>query len=190
MNFEYLRNYALNYYLKYYPSVKKLSEKLLKKTSWDEKQVISVLKSMDSIIAEKQVIEAKIRFYIGRNKNLSYIKSKLFEKWFEKSDYEEILKNKFNLDETLLNNDYIKRKIIDYKNKWKSRNYIFQKLFERNEDKNIINQNLDEFFSTDSELENIRLEYEKIKWKYEKNKIIERLLRKWFTYDTIKKIFS
>jgi hypothetical protein len=35
---------------------------------------------MENIIVEKQVIESKIRLYIARNKNLNYIKSKLFEK--------------------------------------------------------------------------------------------------------------
>jgi hypothetical protein len=35
---------------------------------------------MENIIVEKLVIESKIRVYITRNKNLSYIKSKLFEK--------------------------------------------------------------------------------------------------------------
>lgn len=188
MTFETLRDYAINYYLRYYPSTKKLKEKLVKKSHNDEKLALSVIKSLDNIIAEKQVIEAKIRFYIWKNKNLSYIKSKLYEKWFEKDEYEEILMTNLDLDNTLLDNEYVKRKIIDYKNKWKSRNYIFQKLFERSEDKDIINESLNEYFTEGDELENIKSEYEKIMWKYERNKIIERLLRKWFSYDDIKRV--
>jgi hypothetical protein len=80
MSFELFRNYALNYYLRYYPSFKKFREKLLKKSHDDEKLVSDVLDSMENIIVEKQVIESKIRLYIARNKNLNYIKSKLFEK--------------------------------------------------------------------------------------------------------------
>nr|MDD3719991.1 RecX family transcriptional regulator [Candidatus Gracilibacteria bacterium] len=188
MLFETLRDYAINYYLKYYPSTKKLKEKLLKKSLNDEKLSLFVIKSLESIIVEKQVIESKIRFYISRNKNLSYIKSKLFEKGFEKDDYEKILEEKFNLNETLLNKEFIKRKVLDYKSKGKSRNYIFQKLFGRSEDKGIINEILDEYFLEDDELINIKFEYEKIKGKYEKNKLVERLLRKGFYYDDIKKI--
>jgi SOS response regulatory protein OraA/RecX len=72
---------------------------------------------MENVIVEKLVIESKIRLYIARNKNLAYIKSKLFEKGFEKEEYEKILENNYNIDETLLDADYIKRKILDYKNK-------------------------------------------------------------------------
>lgn len=190
MTFEFLRNYALNYYLRYYPSTKKLKEKLLKKSNHDEKLVLDVIKSMNNIIVEKQVIESKIRLYLQRNKNLSYIKSKLFEKWFEKEEFEEILNDNFNLEESLLDREYIKRKIIDYKNKWKSKKYIFQKLFERNEDKDIIMETLNEYFLEDEEFESIKIEYEKLKWNYDKNKIVERLLRKWFSYNLIKKVIS
>lgn len=195
MSFESFRNYALNYYLRYYPSKKKFREKLLKKSWWDEKTVDEIIKSMENIIVEKLVIESKIRVYITRNKNLSYIKSKLFEKWFEKEQYEEILNNNYNLDETLLDADYIKRKILDYKNKWKSRNYIFQRLFERKQDKDLINESLDQIYTKEDELENIKLEYENLTsnysesiWRTDKNKIIEKLIRKGFNYGEIKKV--
>ena len=195
MSFESFRNYALNYYLRYYPSIKKFREKLLKKSWWDKKTVDEIIKSMENIIVEKLVIESKIRVYITRNKNLSYIKSKLFEKWFEKEQYEEILNNNYNLDETLLDADYIKRKILDYKNKWKSRNYIFQRLFERKQDKDLINESLDQIYTKEDELENIKLEYENLtsnQTKYvsgtDKNKIIEKLIRKGFNYGEIKKV--
>ncbi len=195
MHFEYLRNYALNYYLRYYPSIKKFREKLLKKSWWDEKIVKEIIDSMENIIVEKLVIESKIRVYITRNKNLSYIKSKLFEKWFEKEEYEKILENNYNLDETLLDADYIKRKILDYKNKWKSRNYIFQKLFERKQDKDLINESLDQIYTKEDELENIKKEYQNLTSNHtksfsgtEKNKIIEKLIRKGFNYGEIKKV--
>lgn len=195
MSFEYLRNYALNYYLRYYPSIKRFREKLFKKSWWDEKTVDEILKSMENIIVEKLVIESKIRLYIARNKNLSYIKSKLFEKWFEKEEYEKILENNYNLDETLLDADYLKRKILDYKNKWKSRNYIFQRLFERKQDKDLINKILDQNYTKEDELENIKKEYQNLTSNYtksfsgtEKNKIIEKLIRKGFNYGEIKKV--
>ncbi len=195
MSFESFRNYALNYYLRYYPSKKKFKEKLLKKSQDDEKLVLDVLKSMENIIVEKLVIESKIRLYIGRNKNLSYIKSKLFEKGFEKYEYEKILENNYNLDETLLDRDYIKRKILDYMKKWKSKNYIFQRLFERKQDKDLINQILEQNYTKEDELEVLKKEYKKLVSCYpqldlgtNKNKIIQKLLAKGFKYDFIKKV--
>jgi len=187
MSFESFRNYALNYYLRYYPSIKKFREKLYNKSGGDEKLVSEVVESMESIIVEKQVIESKIRLYIARNKNLNYIKSKLFEKWFEKEMYEEILTNNYNLDETLLDRDYIKRKALDYMEKWKSKKYIYWKLFWRSEDKDLIIEVLDEVYPDENETESIMLEYNKIKWKYDNKKIIERLIRKGFNYEQIKK---
>lgn len=189
MSFESFRNYALNYYLRYYPSIKKLKEKLNNKSGWDEKLVSEVFESMESIIVEKQVIESKIRLYIARNKNLNYIKSKLFEKGFKKEMYEEILQNNYNLDETLLDRDYIKRKVLDYMQKWKSKKYIFGQLFWRSEDKELITTVIDEFFG-DDESEAVEKEYEKIKWKYDRKKIIEKLLRKGFKYDDVRKVFD
>jgi len=197
MSYESLRNYALNYYLRYYPSIKKFREKLLKKSLWDEKIVNEILKSMENVIVEKLVIESKIRLYIARNKNLAYIKSKLFEKGFEKEELQKILQNNYNLDETLLDADYLKRKILDYKNKWKSRNYIFQRLFERKQDKDLINQILDQNYTKEDELENIKKEYENLTSNHtksfsgtEKNKIIEKLIRKGFNYSEIKKVIK
>lgn len=190
MSFESFRNYALNYYLRYYPSRKKFKEKLLNKSWVDKKLVWEVIDSMESIIVEKQVIESKIRLYIARNKNLSYIRSKLFEKWFEKEQYEEILTNNYNLDETLLDRNYIVRKVIDYKAKWKSKKYIFLQLFWRNEDKELIMEVIDEVYMDDNELMSIVKEYEKIKWKYDWKKIIEKLLRKGFRYDEVKNVVN
>jgi SOS response regulatory protein OraA/RecX len=95
----------------------------------------------------------------------------------------------------LLDADYIKRKILDYKNKWKSRNYIFQRLFERKQDKDLINESLDQIYTKEDELENIKLEYENLTsnysesiWRTDKNKIIEKLIRKGFNYGEIKKV--
>lgn len=194
MNYDYLKNYAINYYLRYYPSSKKLEEKLLKKSKDDKILVKKILNEMQSLIVENQVIEAKIRFYIEKNKNLSYIKSKLFEKWFKKDDYENILKQKFDLDKSLLDKDYLRKKILDYKEKNKSKKYIFSKLCEREEDKENILEILDELFLYDWEFEILKKEYEKIINCHpelvlgSRNKIIEKLLRKWFTYDMIKKL--
>jgi SOS response regulatory protein OraA/RecX len=83
----------------------------------------------------------------------------------------------------------IESKIRSYQNKNKSKQYIKQKLFERQEKKELIEKILAEAF-VDWELENLQKEFEKIQWKYDRQKIIEKLIRKWFRYDDILKIIN
>jgi SOS response regulatory protein OraA/RecX len=59
----------------------------------------------------------------------------------------------------------------------------------------LINESLDQIYTKEDELENIKLEYENLtsnQTKYvsgtDKNKIIEKLIRKGFNYGEIKKV--
>ena len=79
------------------------------------------------------------------------------------------------------------KKIKSYKQKAKSRNYIRQKLIERSEDTSIVDTCLNEIF-IDWEIESIKKEYKKLKNKYPKDKIINKLIMKWFKYNEISKI--
>lgn len=151
-------DYAIRYYLRYYPSPNKLRLKLKmkfwpesekgKKYWWISEEEINYIlnEKLKNIIQEEEVIQSKIRVYIG---------------------------------------------------KWKSKLYIKQKLFERQEDRDLIEQYLEEAF-IEWELELVQKEYDKIKDKikvglteYEKKqKIVEKLMRKWFKYDDIKIVMS
>lgn len=186
-NFERGRNYALWYYFRYFPSYKKLSSKLMEKCEQDEELVEKILKDIESLLDEKRVLWDKIRLYILRNKNLKYIKTKLLQNGFEKEMIDEILEQDFDISNiSLLDRNYIKNKVINYKNSGKSRKYIFSKLYERKEDLEILEWILDEVFLGWEE-ENILKYIEKLGWKYEKQKIIQKLLQKWFLYDDVKK---
>ena len=149
-------DYAIWYYLRYYPSPKKLRLKLKMKfwpesekgkRYWgiNEEEIEYILnEKLKNIIQEEEVIQSKIRVYIG---------------------------------------------------KWKSKLYIKQKLFERQEDRDLIEQYLEEAF-IEWELELVKREYEKIKNKIKwdlnenekKQKIIQKLMSKWFSYDDIKNV--
>lgn len=190
MDFNYLRNYAINYYLRYYPSSKKLEEKLILKANWDNNLVNKVLDSLKSLVVDNTVIEMKIRYYIWKNKKLSYIKSKLYEKWFNKEDYEKILSEKFNLEESFFDKDYLQRKVEDYKAKWKSKKYIFSKLYERKCDKELIEFVIDNVFWVDWEIESVMNDYNKLKLKFDDKKIYEKLLRKGYSYEIVKKVLN
>lgn len=106
--------------------------------------------------------------------------------WISDEEIEFIIKEK--LSSIVVEDEVIKSKIRILKDKWKSKLYIKQKLYERMEQKEFIETYLEEAF-LDWENENLLREYKKLEWKFEKNKIIEKLFRKWFNYDDIKKLF-
>lgn len=187
--FDSLKNYALWYYFKYFVSPKKLMQKL-KEKSKDSDLAEKVFENITHLIDEKQVISDKIRLYLLANKNYTYIKNKLAEKLFDKVLVKEILDRDFFIEgESLLSENSLRIKIQNYKSKNKSITYIRQKLVDRQEDKEIIDMIIDEVFWEERDLEAIKKEISKLEWKYEKSKIIEKLLAKWFRYDDIKRSF-
>lgn len=196
-------DYAIWYYLKYFPSKKALEKKLFEKfwpnsEKWKvywwiwEKEIDFILnQKMSSIIFEEEVAKSKIRNYIEKNKNFSYIKTKMFQKYFDKELVLRILREEYNFEnETLLNEEKLKKQIILLKQKGKSKNYIKNKFLERNQDKDLVENILSEVFC-DWELENLKKEYEKIKNKwFDKQKIFQKLFSKWFNYEDIKRVIS
>ncbi len=152
-------DYAIWYYLKYYPSPKKLEEKLISKF-WPE--------------SEKWKIYGWISI-----EEINYI---LKEKMQSIIQEEEVIHSKIRL-------------LIQ---KWKSKKYIKQKLFERREDMDKAIMILETYFEN-WEKENIERELNKIlsklwidSWNIDfeqKNKVIQKLLLKWFDYREIKELF-
>ena len=102
--------------------------------------------------------------------------------WISSEEINYIINEK--LKNIILEEDVIELKIRNYKNKWKSKLYIKQKLFERQEKKDLIDMYLEEAF-VDWEIEQIKKEFEKIKTWYNRNKLIEKLMRKGFYYSDI-----
>lgn len=196
-------DYAIWYYLKYFPSKKSLEKKLFEKFwpnsekwkvywwIWEEEIDFILNQKMSSIIFEEEVAKSKIRNYIEKNKNFSYIKTKMFQKYFDKELVLRILREEYNFEnETLLNEEKLKKQIILLKQKGKSKNYIKNKFLERSQDKDLVENILSEVFC-DWELENLKKEYEKIKNKwFDKQKIFQKLFSKWFNYEDIKRVIS
>jgi SOS response regulatory protein OraA/RecX len=88
--------------------------------------------------------------------------------------------------------EVIKSKIRNYINKWKSKLYIKQKLFERMESKYLSDEYLDIYFEN-WEIENIKKALKKLWFSEEleyneKQRILKKLLTKGFKYDEIKQI--
>ena len=157
----------------------------------------------------QRIIDYAIRYYLRYYPSPNKLRFKLKLKfwpdsekgkkywWISEEEIEYILTEK--LRNIIQEEEVIQSKIRVYIWKWKSKIYIKQKLFGRQEDRDLIEQYLEEAF-IDWELELVKVEYEKIikrsKWmlvwennefNYEqKSKIIEKLMRKWFKYDDIK----
>ena len=196
-------DYAIWYYLKYFPSKKALEKKLFEKFwsnsekwkiywwIWGKEIDFILNQKMSSIIFEEEVAKSKIRNYIEKNKNFSYIKTKMFQKYFDKELVLRILREEYNFEnETLLNEEKLKKQIILLKQKGKSKNYIKNKFLEISQDKDLVENILSEVFC-DWELENLKKEYEKIKNKlFDKQKIFQKLFSKWFNYEDIKRVIS
>lgn len=147
----------------------------------------------------QKIIDYAIWYYLKYYPSPKKLERKLIEKFWPLSENwkkywwindDEI---RFIIDEKLKNiiqeDEVIQSKIRVYKSKWKSKLYIKQKLFERQENKELSEKYLFESF-VDWELESIKKEYEKLKNKYNREKIIEKLMRKWFFYNDILKIID
>lgn len=194
-------DYAIWYYLRYYPSTKKLSQKLEEKfgcnsQKWkiygwiQEKEIQFILKEkLKNIIQEHEVCRSKINNLIQKNKNIIYIKNNLRQKLFDWDMVEEILQQDFQSQEySLLIPEKVEKKIGELKRKWKSILYIKNKLIERELDKELVENLIFQFFPN-WDFENLQVQYQKIQWKYGKQKSVEVLMRKWFNYWDIKKLF-
>ena len=190
-----LKDYALWYYFRYYPSNARLLQKLREK--WEELDSTEVLKEIEHLTQETEIIKAKIDNYIFRNKNYRYIRQKMREKLFISSEVEKYLEKFINAWESLLTEDFMRKKIEQNIMKWKSKQYIQNKLWETKLDREVLAPLLEEYFP-EWEQENIKREYEKIisknskllqAWFTGKQKIIQKLLAKWFQYNEVKNIF-
>ena len=197
-----ITDYAIWYYLRYYPSRKKLSQKLRYKfgpesEKWKKHWGISddeieyiLQEKLRNIIQEEEVCRSKIKNLVGKNKNVSYIKNNLRQKLFDTEMIEKILQIEFRYEEqSLLRPEKLQKKIIELQKRWKSIWYIRQKFVERDVDRELVESLLWEIF-LNWDQENLEKEYKKISQKSEKQKTIEKLLRKWFYYWDIKQLFD
>lgn len=167
-------NYAIWYYLKYFPSINKLKKKIdfkfwpnseKGKKYWGifEDDIDFIINDkLANILVEKEIIISTINNYINKGKNLNYIKSKLNEKWFIPEEYNKILVEDFDSDNSsLLNYEKVYKQILTLYKKNKSKNFIRNKFVERKIDSEIVDGILEEIF-VDWEDELLKKELEKI----------------------------
>ncbi len=186
-----LKDYALWYYFRYYPSNKRLEQKLLEKSDNTE-LTKTVIDSIFHLLLEEKILPAKIDNYIYRNKNYRYIEQKMREKLFPMEKVAEYLEKYRSTWESLLKDDFLQRKIKIFKQKGKSNTYIMNKLWETKLDREKLEKMLEwqrDDEALKKELEKIlsrstKINLESYEWK---QKVVEKLIRKWFKYGDIKK---
>lgn len=185
--YQRLKDYTLWYYFRYYPSIWKLKFKLRQKTQNNEDLISKLFEDIGNLFNDKPIIESKIQNYLFRNKNKNYIITQLIAKQFKREDVLEIFHNLTTDNKSLLSQDYVYKKIVQLKNKNKSIQYIKNKLIEQPEDKDLIENIINEIFKEEWENSQIKKEIEKLNHKnLEQQKIIQKLLQKWFRYSDIK----
>lgn len=125
-------DYAIWYYLKYYPSKYNLRKKLIEKFwessenwkkygwIWEEEIDYIMNERMQSIIAEDEVIIAKINAYKRRGKSLYYIRWKLYERHEPKELIEKYLIEAFEEGE----DDLIIREYEKLKGKYEGKKIV------------------------------------------------------------------
>jgi SOS response regulatory protein OraA/RecX len=188
-----LKDYALWYYFRYYPSDGRLLQKLNEK--WEEHDAQQVFAEIKHLLQEDEIIKAKIDNYLFRNKNFRYIQQKMREKLFPVEKTQAYLEPLLESWKSILTESFLRKKIENFANRGKSRSYIFYSLWETAADREILENLLNEYFP-DGESENIEREYQKIisskpellTSRIWKQKIIQKLLSKWFKYDEVKMI--
>lgn len=185
--YQRLKDYTLWYYFRYYPSIWKLKFKLRQKTQNNEDLISKLFEDIGNLFIDKPIIESKIQNYLFRNKNKNYIITQLIAKQFKREDVLEIFHNLTTDNKSLLSQDYVYKKIVQLKNKNKSIQYIKNKLIEQPEDKDLVENIINEIFKEEWENSQIKKEIEKLNHKnLEQQKLIQKLLQKWFRYSDIK----
>lgn len=189
--YQRLKDYTLWYYFRYYPSIWKLKFKLRQKTQNNEELIEKLFDDIWHLFIDKPIIESKIQNYIFRNKNKNYIITQLISKQFKREEVIEIFHNLTEENKSLLTSEFIYKKVVQLKNKNKSIQYIKNKLIEQPEDKILVEKIIYDVFNETWEKEQIKSEIEKLKNKnLEQQKIIQKLIQKWFQYNDIKNIIN
>lgn len=185
------KDYTLWYYFRFFPSVNRLKEKLNEKTQNNTELVYKIFNENWNLFNDLDVLDSKVQNLLFRNKNKNYIITNLLQKKFIKEDIIKILEKFTQEGESILTENFIERKIIQLKSKNKSQQYIRSKLIEQPEDRELVEKVIHEIYWEESDNQALLFEYNKlVNKKLDQQKIIQRLLSKWFRYDDIKKALN
>lgn len=181
-----LKAYAIWYYQKYFPSKWKLRLKLLEK-NWDSSKVNSIMEELKDIFMEDYLAESQIKNLLDKWKNDSFIINKLIQKHFEGNNIKKILLDLKDNRETTP--EYLKGRFL-YMVKSKSLKITKLNLLKQWYDKDLIEEIASELNIKDDD-DKISMELNKLtdSW-FQKEKIIQKMISKWYNYSDFKKYFN
>lgn len=183
------KNYALWYYFRYFPSNQKLIDKLNEKTEDNKSLVQEIYTEIKHLLQEDEIIRTKISNYINKNKNKRYIINNLKQKKFNTNKVHKILEEEFIPEDwSILIENKTVNTILKYKKRGKSKQYIISKVSECSSDTILLNKLFEQHYTEQEEINNCLLEYNKHTKSNDHQKIIQKLLLKWFNYWLIKNI--
>lgn len=185
--FQTLKNYALRYYFKYNISIKKLESKLIEKSK-DSKLSKEVLLNIASLLQENNILDNLVRNLAEKWKSEKFILNKLKLKWFIESEIKEIISTNVNII-SISSKIQLQNTIKDLLLKKPFKSIIFS-LKQKWYDQNLIQELIDELWEhNQEELILNTIESFKSKW-IENNKIIQKILQKWFSYNEFKNFLN
>ena len=184
-NEKVLKEKWLVYQAKYGTSINKMKEWMLNKSK--NKELVEKIIS-ETKVNEWYLIFNRIGIMLNQWKSVQDIKSKLiYQKKFNKDLVESILEEEYGDYE--YPEELIKNIIDKYQRKKKNKNYISFELSRLWIESKYINWYMDKYYNIKVEENNLKREYHKLVWKYEKQIIIQKLMRKGFSYNEINKLF-
>lgn len=160
---------------------------MLDKAKADSDLMIDVYQSIEHLMQEREVLDAKIKNYLWKNKNIFYIKNNLRAKKFETNMIQELLEENVDISKSVLSESFIVKKIQNYISKNKSKNYIKNTLIERKEDREVVENMLEKLYTRDIEYKIIYARREKI-WNLDSQKLIKKLIWEGFSYEVIQEL--
>lgn len=187
--FQTLKNYALRYYFKYNTSIKKLESKLIEKSK-DSKLSKEVILDISSLLQEENILTNQINSLLEKWKSERFILNKLKLKWFTEINIKQIIST-FTNTEVISQSTRIQLQntVKDMLLKKPFKSIIFS-LKQKWYNSELIQEIIDEVWEyNQEELIKNTLENFKNKW-LEKDKIITKMMWKWFSYNEFKKYLN
>lgn len=186
-NPEALAAYGKKYAMKYQPSSAKLKQMLLEKCDRNEELAQSVMENYFAKRDDFGLAQNWVFNFLESGLNRRKIQEKLFTKRFDRDTIDKVMEALCPEGESLLNPDQVEQSIEKYKRQGLSPQQIKMKLCESSQDRELVEEILEKSYQDDEELNNLKNLLDKLKRQnLDDKKIIQRLMRKGFSYGLIK----
>lgn len=184
-NQDRLLAYAEKYQKRYQPSREKLRQQLIFKCNNPDLSA-TIIEALADRIDDQALALSQAVSMQHKGKNISYIKQKLRQRCFDQDCVAQTIDALKQEDGSVLDEDALEKQVLRLHRKGMSRRAIQQRLCEQAADRAPVNAALDRLCDDDEERANLQRQIAKLEKKsLDRNKLIQRLLSKGFSYDSI-----